>query len=206
MVVARGHPQVLRSCAAWNAALSPATSCAGCGNAPVAYAGDWQLLASLSGKRGGGARIGLPIGNLTSQIFANITLHEFDRFVLHILKPRGYIRYGDDFVLFGKNMQEMLQWRDMATLFLRQELGLSLHPHTGGIFPCKKGLRFCGWEIFPHGIRLLRRTWQRALNHLQPGNIASYSGLVRSAKSTKKLKEFHWRSLAVLYEPLRSSS
>lgn len=153
----------------------------------------------------GGAAIGLPIGNLTSQIFANITLHEFDRFVLHTLKPRGYIRYGDDFVLFGKRMQEMVQWKGMAMAFLRQELGLSLHPRTGGIFPCRRGLRCCGWEIFPRGIRLQERTRQRALHRLQPGNIASYSGLVRGAKNAKTLKYFHWHSLATLHEYFPSS-
>lgn len=52
------------------------------------------------------SRRGIPIGNLTSQIFANIYLNEFDRFVRHTLKPLGYIRYGDDFVLFTNNEAE----------------------------------------------------------------------------------------------------
>ena len=50
--------------------------------------------------RQAGRQAGIPIGNLTAQIFANIYLNEFDQFVLHSLKPLGYTRYGDDFVLW----------------------------------------------------------------------------------------------------------
>ncbi|RTK94678.1 RNA-directed DNA polymerase [Candidatus Saccharibacteria bacterium] len=60
----------------------------------------------------------MPIGNLTSQIFANIYLNEFDRYVRHTLKPRGYVRYGDDFVLFVDDETEAQKVQIVASKWL----------------------------------------------------------------------------------------
>lgn len=70
---------------------------------------------------------GIPIGNLTSQIFANIYLNEFDRLVRHTLKPLSYIRYGDDFLVFAESEQEAIGFQCHAAQWLRRELFLSLH-------------------------------------------------------------------------------
>ena len=62
--------------------------------------------------------IGLPIGNLTSQIFSNIYLNEFDRFVAHSLKPKAYLRYGDDFLIFENNRSALEKIKAQAVSFL----------------------------------------------------------------------------------------
>lgn len=70
--------------------------------------------------RGSFRSIGLPIGNLTSQIFANIYLNEFDRFVVHVLKPERYVRYGDDCLLFVNNRERAGKMRVDAIIFLQK--------------------------------------------------------------------------------------
>lgn len=73
---------------------------------------------------------GIPIGNLTSQIFANVYLHEFDRYIRKTQKPLGYLRYGDDIVVFASNPDEIRTIRNQAIKFLREELFLSIHKKT----------------------------------------------------------------------------
>ena len=70
---------------------------------------------------------GIPLGNLTSQIFANVYLHELDRFILHTVKPLKYLRYGDDFVLFGL---EKPRGHRLFCLMTRD-----LHPATSRVVP-----------------------------------------------------------------------
>ncbi len=66
--------------------------------------------------------VGIPIGNLTSQIFANIYLNEFDRYVRHVLKPLAYVRYGDDMVLWCRTRQQAELLRRQAFDFLASHL------------------------------------------------------------------------------------
>jgi len=90
---------------------------------------------------------GLPIGNLTSQFLANLYLNELDQYVKHNLKIKHYIRYMDDFVVFGNNRKQMLQWQWQIIDFCSQKLSLSLHI-KGGIKNYWEGLGFLGFKIF----------------------------------------------------------
>ena len=72
---------------------------------------------------------GMPIGNLTSQIFANIYLNEFDRFMVHTLKPKAYLRYGDDWLCFTESKTDALFIRNAAEQFLFESLNLQLTYH-----------------------------------------------------------------------------
>jgi hypothetical protein len=98
---------------------------------------------------------GLPIGNLTSQLFANIYLNEFDQFIKQDLRIKNYIRYTDDFVVISndKNYLEKLipQIRD----FLSEELHLELHPKKVSIRKFNQGIDFLGYIALPH-YRVLR--------------------------------------------------
>lgn len=69
-------------------------------------------------------KCGIPIGNLTSQIFANIYLNEFDRFAVHILKPQAYLRYGDDFIIFAENKKSLIAMREKTKQFLQKTFAL----------------------------------------------------------------------------------
>lgn len=139
--------------------------------------------------------LGIPIGNLTSQIFANIYLNELDRFVKHILKPQFYLRYGDDFIIIAKTRISLIEFREKAAAFLRDSLGLAINHKNDIILPVKKGVYFLGVEIYPVGRRLKERCWKRAKERLSLKNIASYNGLIKQHSKEKIIKEFNWRIL-----------
>jgi RNA-directed DNA polymerase len=90
---------------------------------------------------------GIPIGNLCSQVFANWYMNELDQFVKHQLKMKHYIRYMDDFVLFGNNKSEMQQAERHIHDFVSQQLKLQLHA-SGGAARSAHGLTFLGFRIF----------------------------------------------------------
>jgi len=141
-------------------------------------------------ERGNGPR-GIPIGNLTSQIFANIYLNELDRLVKHILKPQFYLRYGDDFIMIAQNRKILEKMHDLTILFLKDSLGLVINHKNDIILPVRRGAYFLGVEIYPTGRRLKKRIWQQAQARLNERNISSYSGLIKQ-NFTKKIPYFNW--------------
>ena len=100
---------------------------------------------------------GIPIGNLTSQLFANVYLNELDQFVKHKLKARYYIRYMDDFLILDFDKKKLHQAKEEIREFLQDKLGLELHPRKASVFPASKGIDFLGYRIFGH-YRLLRKS------------------------------------------------
>lgn len=96
---------------------------------------------------------GLPIGNLTSQFWANVYLNELDKFVKRRLKCRRYIRYVDDFLLFGDDKRTMHTWREAVIAFLRR-LRLTLHEGRAQVFPVTEGVPFLGFRVYPTHRRL----------------------------------------------------
>ena len=97
---------------------------------------------------------GLPIGNLTSQFFANVYLNELDQFVKHSLRCRYYLRYVDDLILVDENPDQLARWREKIAGFCRQRLLLELKPDRGPV-PVSNGADFLGYIISPH-YRLVR--------------------------------------------------
>ena len=95
---------------------------------------------------------GLPIGNLTSQFFANVYLNELDQFVINTLQIKDYARYMDDFVLFANSQSTITQARNQIIGFLRQHLRLELNPRKQKIQPCCHGLAFVGYYLKPGSI------------------------------------------------------
>jgi RNA-directed DNA polymerase len=93
-------------------------------------------------------RRGIPIGNLTSQFFANVYLEPLDHFVKERLRVRGYVRYVDDFLVFGDDKQQLAEVRERVRDFL-VSLRLRLHPAKSVIFPVRCGIRFLGYRVFP---------------------------------------------------------
>ncbi|MBI2148154.1 hypothetical protein HYU23_00590 [Candidatus Woesearchaeota archaeon] len=100
--------------------------------------------------------VGIPLGNLTSQFFANVYLNELDYFIKHKLRIKYYIRYVDDFVIFHKNKKFLEYYKKEINLFLINELKLELHPNKSNIVPLRKGVNFLGYRIFYH-YKLLRK-------------------------------------------------
>jgi retron-type reverse transcriptase len=112
---------------------------------------------------------GLPIGNLTSQFFANVLLDPVDHYIKESMGVRGYVRYADDLLLFSNSKSELWQWRDM----LRDRLGayrLRIHKNKTQIVRSDRGVRFLGFVIRPAGRRLQQqgiRRFGRLLRRLQ---------------------------------------
>lgn len=157
---------------------------------------DQRILALLqeiiSSFNNGQIGIGLPLGNLTSQLFSNIYLNQLDQFVKHRLKVDYYIRYADDFVILHsqKRYLEYLLWQ-MRT-FLRHGLYLDLHPDKIYIKTLASGMDFLGWEHFFHFRVLRTSTKARMMRRLRQSHkkevFEAYMGLL-SHGDTNKLKD-----------------
>ncbi len=100
--------------------------------------------------RGGGERAkGMPLGNHTSQFFANVYLNELDQFVKHEIKAKYYIRYVDDFVIFGNSFRLLQQHKTAINNFLQEKLHLILHPDKSKVHSLDGGVPFLGYRMFP---------------------------------------------------------
>jgi RNA-directed DNA polymerase len=96
---------------------------------------------------------GLPIGNLTSQFWANVYLNALDQFVKRQLKCRCYIRYVDDILLFAENKASLHAWKQAIIEFL-ETLRLTIHEESAQVRPAGEGLTFLGFIVFPDHRRL----------------------------------------------------
>lgn len=99
---------------------------------------------------------GLPIGNQTSQFWANVLLHPLDLFAKQELGCRAYLRYCDDMLLFADDKAQLQRWRDAAITFAGS-LRLTLHEGRAQMSPVDAGFPFLGWQLFPFRRRLKRR-------------------------------------------------
>jgi RNA-directed DNA polymerase len=105
---------------------------------------------------------GLPLGNLTSQLFVNIYMHEFDYYVKHVLKQKYYIRYADDFVFLSHEAEDLKKTFRLIERFLGEKLKLEMHPNKVSIRPVAAGVDFLGWVHFPTH-RVLRTSSKRKM-------------------------------------------
>lgn len=126
---------------------------------PVYFPGD-HLFSPLE------RDIGIPIGNLTSQFFANVYLDPLDHHVREHLRVPGYIRYTDDLVVFGGDPRVLAGWRLAIDEFLGSRLRLRLHARKTQIFPVSQGTHFLGWRVFRDHRLLLRPGITRARRRL----------------------------------------
>ncbi|MDO8803551.1 MAG: reverse transcriptase domain-containing protein [Elusimicrobiota bacterium] len=107
---------------------------------------------------------GLPIGNLTSQFFANVYLNEMDQFIKRDLKVKHYIRYVDDFILPSEDREQLAAWRGKIAEFVREKLKLAIHPQKQRIAPVSDGMDFLGYIVRP-GYILARKRVVRNFNN-----------------------------------------
>ncbi len=99
---------------------------------------------------------GLPIGNQTSQFWANLYLHPLDLFIKQELHCRAYLRYCDDLLLFADDKPTLHRWR-AAVIERAAALRLTVHEQRAQVVPVTHGLPFLGWHVFPQRRRLKRR-------------------------------------------------
>ena len=123
------------------------------------FPGD-DMLTPLSFRRG------LPIGNLTSQFFANIYLHGFDHFVKETLNGQKYVRYVDDFALFSDDRASLVNARQAMEDYLAI-LRLKVHPIKSQIFETSQGCNFLGFRVLPRQIRVRAGSLRRAQRRIK---------------------------------------
>ena len=109
----------------------------------------------------------MPLGNLTSQFFANVYLNELDQFVKHQLKAKYYLRYVDDFVILHADKHVLFGYQDKINGFLKQMLGIELHSGKSKIIRLGRRVNFLGFRVFYYhrllkkqNVRKMRRTFE----------------------------------------------
>ena len=150
---------------------------------------------------------GMPIGNLTSQMFANLYLNEADQYVKHELKERFYMRYMDDMLILGDDKKHLQEIKDKVERFLNAELKLNLNGKTS-IRPIRCGIEFVGFRVWSthrklrktsakklkRGLKWIQRQYAEGnvtLDQIRP-NLMSYLGVMKhfdSYRLRKKISE-----------------
>jgi len=144
----------------------------------------------------------MPLGNLTSQFFANIYLSELDYFIKNKLRAKHYIRYVDDFVILHNSKEQLEKWKIEVNCFLKNNLRLELHNDKSKVISLSKGIDFIGFRNFYH-FKLLRkrniRNMRRKINGYKNGRLCKdelevsfhgFSAYTKWANSYKLRKEF----------------
>ncbi len=116
-----------------------------------------KILNNHVTQSGGGAKpTGMPLGNLTSQFFANIYLNELDQYVKHKLRAKYYIRYVDDFIILDNTKAKLEEYKEKINDFLNNSLKIELHPDKSKIHNINIGTNFLGFRVF-HKHKLVRK-------------------------------------------------
>lgn len=136
------------------------------------------------------SRKGIPIGNLTSQLFANVYMNEFDQFAKHKLKVRYYARYTDDFVIVSRDREYLVDILTPINTFLQDNLFLQLHPDKVEIIKYTEGVDFLGYVVFPTHILIRKRTKKRIIRKFE-GKIEEYKeGNISKEKISATLSSY----------------
>lgn len=141
---------------------------------------------------------GIPLGNLTSQLFINIYMNEFDQFVKRNLKIGKYIRYADDFVIFNVDKDYLLELTPKIADYFEEHLKLLLHPNKIYLKTFASGMDFLGWVHFQTHRVLRTSTKKRMFKNIRNKNgkketVESYLGLLKHGNAYKlqmKIKDF----------------
>ena len=144
----------------------------------------WQGLPNNKSLFHSPINCGLPIGNLTSQVFANFYMNTLDHYVKHNLGLRFYGRYVDDFVIVHPNKEYLKELIPKLSTFLYSTLQLTLHPKKIHLQHYKKGVKFIGAVILPNRTYIANRTKGNFYNTIQKQNK-----IVQNRKPTKDEQE-----------------
>ncbi|MCD7891623.1 MAG: reverse transcriptase/maturase family protein [Ruminococcus sp.] len=131
--------------------------------------------------------VGMPIGNLTSQLFANIYLNELDQLCKHELHLHYYIRYMDDVIILAESAKELAELKEIIEAFLNDTLHLDLNKKTA-IRPCRDGVEFVGYRIWATHRKLKKQTARRIIRavkkmceNVSTGNMSKEEFMRRAA-------------------------
>lgn len=136
---------------------------------------------------------GIPLGNVTSQIFANIYLNELDYFVKKVLKIRFYVRYNDDFVIIDNNQRRLSDYLVKIRKFLKKNLLLDIPEDKASIRKFNWGVDFLGFTVLPNCVLLRNQTKTKIFERFNRSNAESYFGLLKHCNSYN-LRTYHART------------
>ncbi|MDO8466858.1 MAG: reverse transcriptase/maturase family protein [bacterium] len=144
-----------------------------------------NVISSFSTKPG----FGLPLGNLTSQLFANVYMNQFDQFVKHKLKARHYVRYADDFVFLSPDKERLVEIIPKIQDFLEENLKLFIHKDKLFLKTLVSGVDFLGWVHFPdHRVIRFVTKWKmfrRLKENPNEQSRQSYLGMLGHGNANK---------------------
>ncbi len=130
---------------------------------------------------------GLPLGNVTSQMCANVYMNCFDHFIKHTKQMRYYIRYADDFLVLHRDREFLEQLLIEIKLFLKTELKLDIHPHKITLKKVSQGIDFLGYIVFPKYTKIRVSTEKRIQKHMRKSGrletLNSYRGFIKHGNS-----------------------
>ncbi|MDO4650192.1 MAG: RNA-directed DNA polymerase [Eubacteriales bacterium] len=131
--------------------------------------------------------VGMPVGNLLSQVFANVYLDTLDQFCKRVLRIRYYIRYMDDIIILSNSKKELHLWKDEIQKFLEEKLELSLNQKTC-IRPVSQGIEFVGYRIWPYYTTLRKSTTLQIKRDMRHKAEEYRTGKVPLKEVTESLK------------------
>ncbi len=130
---------------------------------------------------------GLPIGNLTSQFFANVYLNGFDHYVKEVLGCRAYVRYVDDFAVCADDKAFLWDVKEKMVEYLGQHLRLRLHPVKTRVYQTREGVEFLGFRIFLDRVRLRKENVRRFMARLKRMRTDFQSGTLGKEKIIQRI-------------------
>lgn len=159
-------------------------------------------------------RVGLPLGNVTSQLFTNIYLNELDQYIKHALKVKYYVRYCDDFIILDSDVKKLENFVLLINEFLKERLGLTLHPNKISIKKVIQGVDFLGFIARKkHSIirtktkrRIFKKTRKMVLDEDREKLqlcLPSYLGILRHTYGNKIEEEIFDSIKAVFHSEIR---
>lgn len=126
---------------------------------------------------------GIPLGNITSRIFANIYLNVLDQYVKKELKCRFYVRYNDDFIIVSESYEELEEIKTKIILFVKEKLFLEIPIEKTSLRKIGWGIDFLGFTILPEAVLLRNKTKNKMYSNINLQNFCSYFGILQHCNS-----------------------
>jgi hypothetical protein len=149
-----------------------------------------MIIDSFKIKEGQMGDVGIPLGNVTSQLFANVYLHELDIFIKQNLKEKFYLRYCDDFIILSNNEDHLKNLIILIREFLEKKLKLELHPKKVIIRKLIQGIDFVGYVLFEKYILMRARSKHRMKSRLKEAYENFLIGKTDAAPMDQRLQSY----------------
>jgi hypothetical protein len=157
----------------------------------------------------GKSGFGLPIGNLSSQFFANVYMNELDQYAKHVLKVKYYARYVDDIVMIGNDGGFLHEKYELMNIFVKDKLGLEFHPRKKDTNKIEHGVNFVGYIIKPTTRYVRSSTLRNLYAKMEVGFdgvcteravVNSYFGMLRHTNGYHERVRFKNRYQRLVYD------